>query len=230
MPGAVRWHASPNYGDRRNGLTPRLIVLHFTAMDGHEAALKRLCDPKAEVSAHYLISQRGVIFQLVEEQMRAWHAGEGQWAGQGDVNSRSIGIELDNTGASPFAEPMMAALEALMPDIMARWSIPAHGVIGHSDMAPDRKFDPGPRFDWRRLARAGLSVWPEADATDIDFSQAAARFGYDLSYSEDAVLHAFRQRFRPIYAHLSGPADHIDRAMAANLARRFGIDRAEEPA
>src|SRR5690606_35918468 len=114
-------------------------------MASAEAALARLCDPVAEVSAHYLIGRDGRIWQLVEEEARAWHAGTGEWRGRGDVNSRSIGIELDNDGRSPFAAPLMDALEALLPGILARWSIPTHGVIAHSDFAPARKIDPGPR-------------------------------------------------------------------------------------
>ena len=154
----IRWHASPNFGARRDGLLPTLVVIHYTAMESCEAALERLCDPVYEVSSHYLISNKGDILQLVEEEMRAWHAGAGEWMGQDDINSRSIGIELDNTGATPFSEPQMAALEALLPGILQSWSIPPEGVIGHSDMAPGRKFDPGPRFDWQRLERQGLAA------------------------------------------------------------------------
>jgi N-acetylmuramoyl-L-alanine amidase len=153
---------SPNCGERRDGLRPSLVVLHYTAMASAEAALARLCDPGAEVSCHWLIDEDGRLFALVPEELRAWHAGAGTWRGRGDVNSRSIGIELQNDGRSPFPERQMAALERLLPGIMARWEIAPAGVIAHSDMAPDRKADPGPRFDWRRLARAGLSVWPEA--------------------------------------------------------------------
>jgi N-acetylmuramoyl-L-alanine amidase len=125
-----------------------------------EAACARLCDPAAEVSAHYLIAGDGALWALVPEDRRAWHAGAGEWGGAGDVNSRSIGIELANRGDHPFAAAQMRALERLLPAIMTRWAIPPQGVIAHSDMAPGRKSDPGPRFDWQRLARAGLAVWP----------------------------------------------------------------------
>lgn len=155
-PGAI-WVPSPNFGPRRDGLKPTLIVLHYTAMTSARAALERLCDPAAEVSAHYLIGPDGTLWQLVRECDRAWHAGAGAWRGQSDINSRSIGIELDNRGDHPFGEPQMAALEALLESVMARWEIPAAGVIGHSDMAPGRKVDPGPRFDWARLERQGLA-------------------------------------------------------------------------
>ena len=122
-----------------------------------EAAIERLCDPEYEVSAHYVIGECGTLWQLVEEEMRAWHAGAGSWLGQDDINSRSIGIEMVNDGESPYAEPLMATLEALLPDIMTRWGIPPEGVIGHEDMAPGRKIDPGPLFDWARLDAKGLA-------------------------------------------------------------------------
>ena len=118
---------------------PSIIVIHYTAMESCAAARARLCDPAFEVSAHWLISEAGAVEALVPEAARAWHAGAGEWAGINDVNSASIGIELANTGAQPFAEPQMAALERVLAGIMARWAIPAHRVIGHSDMAPSRK-------------------------------------------------------------------------------------------
>ncbi|CUH64132.1 N-acetylmuramoyl-L-alanine amidase AmiD precursor [Thalassovita gelatinovora] len=215
-------HPSPNFGPRRDGARPDLIVLHYTAMTSAEAALDRLCDPLAEVSAHYLICERGQIWQLVEEDMRAWHAGAGQWGAVGDINSRSIGIELANLGTHPFSQPQMAALEALLRRIMARWPIPPERVIGHSDMAPDRKYDPGARFDWQRLARQGLSIWPEA-AEPGDFFTDAARFGYGIDrFSPEAVLDAFRLRFRP---GVTGPLDETDRGLIADLAARFPVDQ-----
>jgi N-acetylmuramoyl-L-alanine amidase len=179
-----------------------------------EAALERLCDPAAEVSCHWLIGEEGRVFALVPEEMRAWHAGAGTWRGTGDVNSRSIGIELQNDGRSPFPEVQMAALERLLADVIARWGIAPSGVIAHSDMAPDRKADPGPRFDWRRLARAGLSVWPDA-ATPGDFAADARAFGYP-EVAHDLLLAALRLRFRP---WASGPLDDADRALAAGLAQ-----------
>lgn len=205
---------SPNFGPRRDGLRPSLIVLHYTALPDPEAALALLCDPAAEVSAHYVLGADGTLWRLVPEDMRAWHAGAGAWGGAGDVNSRSIGIELDNDGASPFPEAQMVALEALLDDIMGRWAIPASGVIAHSDLAPDRKRDPGPRFDWRRLARSGRAVWPGAgDARDFLTDARAA--GYPADLGEELVLSAFRQRFRP---HAEGPLCDEDRALMAGLA------------
>ncbi|NSY38603.1 N-acetylmuramoyl-L-alanine amidase [Leisingera sp. ANG59] len=196
------WHPSPNFGPRRDGLTPSLIVLHYTAMETAEAALERLCDPVAEVSAHYLIGADGTLWQMVAEDCRAWHAGAGEWAGQEDINSRSIGIELDNLGSHPFSEPQMAALEALMRGIMQRRDIPPEGVIGHSCMAPGRKCDPGPRFDWARLARQGLAAdgggapLPQT-VTFAHFRAAAATAGFTAPSDDETLLAAVRLRFRP---------------------------------
>ena len=145
---------SPNFGPRKGGAVPTLIVIHYTAMDTAEAALERLCDPQYEVSAHYLISAQGAVHQLVSEDMRAWHAGAGQWGEITDVNSHSIGIELDNRGDHPYAHPQVETLCALLPGIMKRWNITFENIIGHSDCAPGRKIAPGPRFDWLRLRRA----------------------------------------------------------------------------
>ncbi|MFC2969686.1 N-acetylmuramoyl-L-alanine amidase [Acidimangrovimonas pyrenivorans] len=213
---------SPNFGPRRDGQRPELIVLHYTAMESCAAARDRLCDPAAEVSAHYLISEIGAVEVLVAEEMRAWHAGAGSWGGRGDVNSRSIGVELANTGVHPFPAPQMRALEALLAGVMERWAIPPEGVIAHSDMAPGRKADPGPRFDWQRLARAGLSVWPEPGrGAPARFAADARAFGYPDA-PLDTLLTAFRLRFRPWAA---GPLDAVDAGLAADLARRFAIDR-----
>ncbi len=213
---------SPNFGDRRGGLRPSLVVIHYTAMASCAESRARLCDPTAEVSAHWLIDRDGTAEQLVDEAARAWHAGAGAWAGLADVNSRSIGIELQNTGAEPFAEPQMAALERVLAGLLRRWSIPPQGVIGHSDMAPDRKADPGPRFDWRRLALQGLSVWPQAgaDGDPARFTTDLRRFGYPEA-APDVLLHAFRLRFRP---WARGPLDGTDAALAADLAARFPVD------
>ncbi|MGV6811692.1 MAG: N-acetylmuramoyl-L-alanine amidase [Brevirhabdus sp.] len=219
-------HPSPNFGQRRDGAQPDMVVLHYTAMATAKAALERLCDPKVEVSAHYLIDEAGQVFRLVAEEMRAWHAGAGAWGGVTDVNSRSIGIELANPGDAPFAAAQMDALERVLAAIMARWSIPPERVIGHSDMAPDRKRDPGARFDWRRLALSGLSIWP--DQTGISghdpswFRDFAEGFGYSTDFADSDLLSAFRQRFRP---EVQGPIDALDLEYIQDLARRFPVDR-----
>ena len=227
--GAVISCPSPNCGNRRDGLRPELVVLHYTAMPDLQAALDRLRAPEHEVSAHYLIARDGRLFQLVDESQRAWHAGAGDWRGRGDVNSRSIGIELDNCADIPFSEPQMARLELLLSDILARWRIPPEGVVGHQDFAPRRKADPGPRFDWRRLARAGLSVWPDPPADETPAPDAArfladaSRFGYPAAEGIAPVLAALRARVRP---WAEGPLAPADMAAIADLARRYGVDRA----
>lgn len=198
----LRKQLSPNCGPRRDGLTPSLVVLHYTAMASAEAALARLCDTQAEVSAHYLIAGNGEVIQMVEEDMRAWHAGAGEWCGQADINSRSIGIELDNMGTHPFAEPQMNALEQLLRGIMGRWDIGACGVIGHSDMAPGRKIDPGPRFDWARLERQGLAVPGrdrlEGEVSESSFRAAAQTAGYTAQIADfETLLASVRARHAP---------------------------------
>lgn len=199
------------------------MVIHYTAMATAQESLERLCDPVAEVSAHYLIAEDGEVLALVPEERRAWHAGAGRWGEATDVNSRSIGIELQNRGAHPYAHSQMLALERLLGEVLARWSIPPERVIGHSDMAPARKGDPGPRFDWRRLARAGLSVWPGEGEGDVqDFLPALHGFGYDAALAPDLLLRAFRLRFRP---WAEGPLSSLDAGAAQDLARRFPVDR-----
>ena len=199
-------------------MLPSLVVLHYTAMASCAEARARLCDPLAEVSAHWLISETGQTEALVPETARAWHAGAGDWAGIADVNSQSIGIELANPGNHPFPEPQMAALEILLRAIMARWAIPPHRIIAHSDMAPSRKGDPGARFDWQRLALGGLSVWPQVVQADaLAFVPALRRFGYPDAPEGD-LLAAFRLRFRP---WASGPLDAMDAGMAVNLAQAY---------
>jgi N-acetylmuramoyl-L-alanine amidase len=176
------------------------------------------------------------VLSLVDESARAWHAGAGEWGGEGDVNSRSIGIELANTGREPFAEPQMEALERLLAGVLERHGLGPEAVIAHSDMAPDRKGDPGARFDWRRLAVQGLSVWPDlenappphlsptrgeggASPQMAGFLADLRAFGYPEAAPDD-LLTAFRLRFRPCG---KGPLDGSDCAVAAGL-RRFAVD------
>ena len=194
-------------------------MLHYTAMNTAAEARARLCDPAYEVSAHWLIDEAGHPEALVDEGARAWHAGAGQWAGLSDINSHSIGIEIANRGDHPFAAAQMNGLETLLRGVMARWDIPPARVIAHSDMAPTRKGDPGARFDWQRLARAGLSVWPQADAPadPAAFLAATRAFGYPDAPA-GALLASFRLRFRP---WARGALDGWDAALACDLARRF---------
>ena len=211
---------SPNFGARRDGARVSLIVLHYTAVPC-DRAIELLCDPEREVSSHYLISERGELVSLVPEADRAWHAGAGQWGGVTDVNSQSIGIEIENDGKAAFAEPAMILLEALLRDLLHRYKLPPEAVIGHSDLAPDRKGDPGPLFDWQRLARAGLSVWPDERPQEPDeasFLRDAATFGYAPRFGPAMILAAFRLRFRP---HATGPLAAEDMGMISVLARRW---------
>jgi N-acetylmuramoyl-L-alanine amidase len=186
-------------------------VIHYTAMASAQAAIERLCDPVAEVSAHYVIANSGIVTQLVAEEERAWHAGVGQWHGQDDINSRSIGIELDNDSTHPFSEPLMHSLESLLPMIMQRWDIPKEGVIGHSDFAPGRKIDPGPKFDWQRLAAqdlaraTGKALRPEI-ADWSAFRNLAQSVGYPVATDDETLLATIRLRYRP-WAHGALTAD-----------------------
>ncbi|MGC0224424.1 N-acetylmuramoyl-L-alanine amidase [Pseudooceanicola nitratireducens] len=215
-----------------------MVVLHHTAMATALAARDRLCDPDpgaglSPVSCHYVISETGDLWQLVDENDRAWHAGAGAWGAVWDVNSHSIGIELANTSAHPYPEPQMVTLEALLPGLLSRWSIPPERVIGHSDMAPDRKSDPGPRFDWRRLALRGLSIWPGASTGEARTSgRDEQRFCEDLKTigylppegaGLDLMLRVFRMRFRPWAEGQDLSAQ--DCRIAADLAARFPVDR-----
>jgi N-acetylmuramoyl-L-alanine amidase len=216
---------TPNLGPRRGCDAPDMVVLHHTGMATAEAALARLRDPAAEVSCHYLIAEDGRVWRLAPEEARAWHAGAGAWGDASDVNSRSIGIELANPGDAPHAARQMAALEALLGDVLRRRAIPPERVIGHACMAPARKCDPGRAFDWRRLARAGLSVWPDpagdAPADPARFAAAAARFGYRCA-DAPALLGAFRRRFRP-GADADAPLDGADVATVEALAARWPV-------
>lgn len=220
------WHPSPNFGARRDGALPDMVMLHYTAMPSTRAALDWLCNPEAEVSAHYLVGRCGTVWQMVREADRAWHAGAGAWGTADDVNSRSVGIEISNDGSEPFGAPQMAAVEALLRGIMARWAIPPQRVVAHSDTAIGRKIDPGARFDWRALARQGLAVWPQPGAAPGDFAASARRFGYVWDETGpdpdlDPVLTAFRLRFRP---WARGALSDADRSAMADLAARYPVD------
>lgn len=217
---------SPNFGARRGGVKPSLIILHYTAMESAQAARARLCDPDYEVSAHWLIGEDGRSEALVSEAERAWHAGRSSWRGIDDVNSHSIGIELANRGTHPFPEPQMAVLEDLLREIMARWNITPAGVLAHSDIAPDRKIDPGPHFDWQRLARQGLALRPHSGAgadCDTDFSQLLAAIGYDPAQEPELLLRAFRLRFRPWGC---GPVEAQDIRLAQGVLAAISADGA----
>ena len=160
---------SPNFNERR--APPDMLVLHYTGMQTGEAALARLRDAEAQVSAHYLIEEDGRIFGLVPEERRAWHAGRGVWQGEDDCNAASIGIEIVNPGHEfgyrAFPDAQIASVIALIGDIRERWTVPDRRIIGHSDLAPERKDDPGELFPWKRLAEAGHGLWFEPAAERI---------------------------------------------------------------
>lgn len=165
---------SPNFNDRPEGEKPSLIVIHYTGMASTEAALQRLAEPASKVSCHYLIDEKGNVWQMVGEEKRAWHAGLSHWRGKSDVNSRSIGIELSNRGSEEFTREQLGVLVLLCNDIMHRHGIPPENVIGHSDVAPDRKQDPGPLFPWKKMAEHGIGRWPKVGCKDA-FNASAAR-------------------------------------------------------
>jgi N-acetylmuramoyl-L-alanine amidase len=195
---------SPNFNERKRQVS--MVVLHYTGMQSSDAALTRMCDPQAEVSAHYMIDEDGTVTQLVDEDKRAWHAGRSFWRGETDINSASIGIELVNPGHEfgyrPFPEAQMEALLPLLGDILDRHDIPRANVVGHSDVAPARKEDPGELFDWDRLARLRLALAKPDLSMHLFFDNPGAfylaleRFGYDITDGRAAVR-AFQRRWRP---------------------------------
>jgi Negative regulator of beta-lactamase expression len=219
---------SPNHDDRPAGAPIDMLVLHYTGMQTADAALARLCDPKAKVSAHYTVDRQGCVYAHVGEERRAWHAGLSFWAGETNINGRSIGIELVNPGHEfgyePFADRQIAALIELSSAILARHPIPAHRVLGHSDVAPSRKTDPGELFPWAGLARAGIGLWPQPAAEDAacstgDAIAGLARFGYGLppDVPAEAAIMAFQRHFRP--SKIDGVMDGECAALVSALLR-----------
>ena len=214
LPVSVR--PSANFDARH----PNFVILHYTSSDAAERALRTLTDAASKVSAHYLIARDGRIYALVDERARAWHAGVSYWGGNRDVNSSAIGIELDNSGSEPFAPPLLEKLFALLADLKARYAIPPANFIGHSDVAPRRKVDPGALFPWRELAARGFGLWcdppyrvpPAADGLTL-----LAAFGYDTADAA-AAIGAFKLHFAP-----DGDTRELtdgDRAMLACLIEK----------
>jgi N-acetylmuramoyl-L-alanine amidase len=229
----LRDRPSPNFDARPGAGAVDMLILHYTGMRTAEDALERLCDPAAKVSAHYVIEEEGAVWRLIDEARRAWHAGLSCWRNCRDVNGASIGIELVNPGHEfgyrAFPEAQMRALEELARGILSRHAIPPRAVLGHSDVAPQRKQDPGELFDWPRLAQAGIGMWPDfrADtpvaATTQELQSQLRAIGYDCPVSglldapTQAVLTAFQRHFRP--ARCDGVADAETRRRIASLAR-----------
>lgn len=219
-PVAARVIPSPNHGERKDGRRPDMLTLHYTGMPDEAQALQWLCNPVSEVSAHYVVFENGHVAQLVPEARRAWHAGKSSWAGETDINSRSIGIEIANPGHNgglpPFGETQIKNVIRLCRDIVERWSIPPDRVLAHSDVAPGRKMDPGERFPWERLHHAGVGHWtrpaPIRDGRffvrgdqgqPIEALQAMlAMYGYGVPITgafdadTEAVVAAFQRHFR----------------------------------
>ncbi len=192
-PSVVPW-PSPNYDERR----PNFVILHFTSNNTAEPALHTLSSPVSGVSSHYLIARNGVVYVLVDEHKRAWHAGVSYWGGNRDLNSASIGIELDNNGAEPYAEAQIESLLVVLADLKHRYAIPTANFLGHSDVAPRRKQDPGRHFPWQRLAERGFGLWCEPPYPALPQGTAdevlLAAVGYDV-VDIDAAITAFRLHF-----------------------------------
>ena len=204
------WHPSPNFDDRR----ANFVILHHTGDDDSATALATLTSPDRRVSAHYLIGRDGKVWQLVAESARAWHAGAARWGTATDLNSMSIGIELDNNGREPYPEGQIDALLSLLADIRTRQSIPRANFLGHGDIAPGRKFDPGILFPWKRLAALGFGLWcdsPQSPAPpDFDARQGLQALGYDVSRAPEALA-AFRRHYRQLES--SAEPDLDDKAL-----------------
>ncbi len=230
---------SPNHGERvAEGGSPEsgevaidMLVLHYTGMTPGAQALDWLCDPASQVSAHYFIDETGAVCALVPEERRAWHAGVSAWRGATDINSRSVGIELSNPGHEfgyrDFPPAQIDALITLAQDILARHPIPPRNVVGHCDIAPARKLDPGELFPWQRLADAGIGLWPDAGAesTATDIGGMLAAYGYDAANNPPAdVVSAFQRHFRP--QRFDGAADDETRTRLAALLALVAGDTA----
>lgn len=238
---------SPNT-DARRGL-PDLILLHYTGMQSGEAAIERLCDPEARVSAHYVVEEDGRIFRLAPEARRCWHAGKSWWKGETDVNAVSIGVEIVNPGHEfgyrPFPDAQIEAVIALVGDIRSRWDVPDARIIGHSDVAPTRKTDPGELFPWKTLAEAGHGLWfepaleriaalgpplgPGDEGLGVHVLQAGLhRLGYEPApsgvYDEDTriTVEAFQRHWRP--AQVDGIADGDTRARLMGVLQLASIE------
>jgi len=224
---------SPNWNER--ALPVSMVVLHYTGMESAEAALERMRDPEAQVSAHYMIDEDGTVTRLVPEDKRAWHAGRSYWRGITDVNSASVGIELVNPGHEwgyrPFTEAQMEALIPLLAAILRRHDIPLANVVGHSDVAPARKEDPGELFEWETLARYKLALPTPKPRISLIYDEPGAfflaleRWGYDIADGR-AALRAFQRRWRP--RRIDGELDGEVGALLFELLLERDLGRATE--
>ena len=216
---------SPNFDARGPGTPVDILLLHYTGMQTGAAAIERLCDPDAEVSAHYTVDEDGTIYAHVPEDARAWHAGISYWAGARDINARSIGIEIVNPGHEfgyrSFPDCQIEAVIALSQDIFERHPIPPERVLGHSDVAPARKSDPGELFPWGTLSLAGIGLWPQTRKAHlhVPFADGLRAFGYglspDMDVPEKTVIEAFQRHWRP--GRIDGIADRECEAILGAL-------------
>ena len=219
----AHWTPSPNYNARK----AQIIVLHHTSIGNAADALRvmRTRNSEGQVSAHYLVETDGRIDQLVDDGDRAWHAGASRWAGISDLNSSSIGIEIDNDGESPFTEPQIQALVRLLADLTSRLGIPREAVVGHGDIAPGRKNDPSVKFPWATLARYGFGLWPDATLIPappgFDSLAAMRLVGYDVSNPRNAIV-AFHRHYR---AMETDTLDSTDAAILYSLQRKLMAPR-----
>lgn len=217
---------SPNHDSRPESQAIDHLVLHYTGMQSASAAIERLCDPAAKVSAHYVIEEDGTVHALVPEERRAWHAGISFWRGARGLNDRSIGIEIVNPGHEwgyrPFPPAQMTAIVSLARAILGRWPILQRNVVAHSDIAPDRKQDPGELFPWSWLAAQGVGVWTDAVAEPGDAMADLAAIGYDTALDPAIVVTAFQRRFRP--ARMDGAMDAETAGRAAAMRALMGLE------
>ncbi len=247
-------HISPNFNDRPEGGVVKYLILHYTGMATGQAALDRLCDPTSGVSAHYVVEEDGQIFSLVSEEKRAWHAGVSSWEDDKDINGLSIGIELVNPGHDssgyigdyrPFPEAQMIALRKLCQEIIARHPIKPCHILGHSDIAPDRKCDPGELLDWAKLSAWGIGLWPSPPESEsgpelrlgqkvapstskiddvVEFQKKLADYGYNIDITghmdqqTEAVIGAFQRHFSP--SLINGIMDVECAALLDNLLNK----------
>jgi N-acetylmuramoyl-L-alanine amidase len=208
---------SPNHNER---LCPiDTVLLHYTDMESAQRAIDALRNPLSQVSCHYVIDEEGQVYTLVEERKRAWHAGKSFWQGRTDLNSSSVGIELVNPGHSygyiPFSDSQIEALIELLLEIQSRWEIPSSRILGHSDVAPRRKEDPGHLFPWKRLHQKGLGLWPvEGKGAYPDVKEGLSKIGYETISLPHALL-AFQRHFQP--HKMDGIADDETLALIAGL-------------
>lgn len=212
----IAWD-SPNHDEREGPVS--FLVMHYTGMPTGRAALDLLVSPRAKVSSHYVVDEDGSVYRLVPEARRAWHAGISCWRGQRMLNDASIGIEIVNPGHAwgyrPFPPAQMQAVLRLSQGILARHSIPMRNIVAHSDIAPNRKQDPGELFDWPWLAAHGVGIWTDESATSISWQEDLAMIGYDMTLPPRDVLLAFQRHFLP--QNLTGLADAPTRGRAAAL-------------